>query len=60
MLVKNTWKVSLLFEWEFSGGMLQDAEQEWFGNVTILHKYIEDILPILQIETTIRSSLLAG
>lgn len=43
-----------------SGGMLQDTEQECFGNVMILHKYIEDILPILVIETTIRSSLRAG
>lgn len=45
---------------KFSGGMLQDTQQECFGNVMILHKYVEDILPILQIETTIRSSLLAG
>lgn len=43
-----------------SGGMLQDTEQERFGNVMILHKYIEDILSILEIETAIRSSLLAG
>lgn len=39
--------------------MLQGTEQECFGNVMILHKCIEDILPILEIETTIWSSLLA-
>lgn len=45
---------------KYSGGMLQDTEQECFDNVMILHKYMEDILPILEIETTIWSSLLAG
>lgn len=63
-MVKNAWKVSRLFEkilvLKFSGGMLHDTEQECFANVAILHKYIEEILPILEIETTIQSSLLAG
>lgn len=37
---------------KFSGGMLQDTEQECFDNVMLLYKYIEDILPFLEIETT--------
>lgn len=45
---------------KFSGGMLQDTEQECFDNVMLLHKYIEDILPFLEIETTTWSSLLDG
>jgi len=41
-----------IFALKFSEGMLQDTEQECFGNVMMLHKYIEDLLAILEMETT--------
>lgn len=37
----------------FSGGTSQDPEQNYFGNVLLLHKYIWDILPTFQIETVV-------
>lgn len=40
--------------------MSQDPEQDYFGNVVLLHKYIEDILPTFQIETAVWMSRLAG
>lgn len=40
--------------------MAQDPEQNYFGNVVLLHKYIEDILPTFQTETMVWMSQLAA
>lgn len=36
----------------FSGGMLQGTERDCFGKQMMLCKHIEDILPILEMEST--------